>query len=167
MHRIKLTVLLIIASWTAQAEIVSSSETHYVLRHEAQSRLTADEVWQRLIEPSAWWHPEHTYSGDAGNLTLDLRPGGLWLERWDGGSVAHGEVLLVVDGTSLRLNAPFGPLQGVGAYTIWTITISDDTAGAKIVFEETATAPPGAKLHELAPAVDFVKSEAIRRLSAH
>lgn len=164
MHRCKIVILLLLP-FTAAAEVVSSSASHYVLRHEASTALSADALWDRLVQPATWWHPDHTYSGDAENLSLDLKPGGLWLETWDGGAVAHGEVLLVQDGNVLRLNAPFGPLQGVGAHTIWTITIEATDTGAVVRFDETATAPPTAKLDELAPAVDYVKTEAIRRLT--
>ncbi len=160
-----LLIALLLLPLTAIADIVSSSSTHYVLRHEANTTLSADELWDRLVDPAAWWHPDHTYSGSADNLSLDLKPGGLWLETWESGAVSHGEVLLMQDKRILRLNAPFGPLQGVGAHVIWTITIEEKETGAMVIFDESATAPPTAKLDELAPAVDFVKTEAIRRLT--
>jgi uncharacterized protein YndB with AHSA1/START domain len=112
-----------------------------------------------------WWHPSHTYSGDAANLSLDVRPGGLWKEEWDGGSVAHGHVLFVQPGSTLRLEAPFGPLQSIGAYTIWTITITATDEGSVVVFDEVSTGPPTADMAGLAPAVDRVKAEAIGRLA--
>ena len=118
----------------AEAEIVSASDTHFVLRHEASSELTPGDLWQRLTEPAAWWHPDHTYSGHASNLSLDAQAGGLWREDWDGGSVSHGRVLYVDPGRTLRLEAPFGPLQALGAYTIWTITISAGEQGSVVVF---------------------------------
>ena len=158
------TGLLTVA--TAHAEIVESSDSHYVLKHEATSALAPDALWQRLIEPAAWWHPDHTYSGDAGNLTLDPRAGGLWREAWESGSVVHGSVLFVEDGKSIRLFAPFGPLQGLGVYTVWMITLSADGAGTKVVFDEISSGAPSADLDELAKAVDYVKTEAITRLTA-
>lgn len=149
----------------SHADVVESSTTHYVLSHESRSALSPAALWERLVQPASWWHPEHTYSGDAANLSLDLRPGGLWQEYWEGGAVAHGEVLMVIEGSTLRLNAPFGPLQGVGAYTVWTISIEADGDGSVVRFAETATGPASAQLDELAPAVDYVKTEAIRRLT--
>jgi uncharacterized protein YndB with AHSA1/START domain len=161
-----LCLLVIGLHSTAGAEVVDASATYYRLRHEATSSRSPDALWQRLVDPASWWHPDHTYSGDATNLSLDLRPGGLWLETWDGGAVAHGEVLLVQRGKTLRLNAPFGPLQGIGAYTIWTITIEPSEEGSLVVFDEVSTAPDPANMTELAKAVDFVKTEAITRLVA-
>lgn len=155
-----------IFSSSAVADVVTTSDTHYVLHHEASSLLEPDALWDRLIEPSSWWHPDHTYSGDARNLSLDATAGGLWLETWDGGSVAHGEVLLVQKGEMLRMNAPFGPLQGIGAYTIWTVTITATDDGSLVTFDEVASAPPGNDMEQLAGAVDYVKTEAIGRLVA-
>lgn len=146
------------------ADIVSASDTHYVLRLEATSSRSPQAMWDRLVEPASWWHPDHTWSGDSANLSLELTAGGLWREEWDGGSVAHGEVLFVQHGKTLRLNAPFGPLAQVGAYTIWTITIEPHEGGSKVVFDEVSQAPATANLDELAEAVHYVKTEAIKRL---
>jgi uncharacterized protein YndB with AHSA1/START domain len=148
------------------AEIVSSSQTHYVLRFEAPSPLPPERLWQRLVTPSSWWHPDHTYSGDAGNLTLDARAGGLWQEQWASGAVAHGTVVYIEHAKTLRLEAPFGPLQALGAHAIWTISLSPHEDGTLVVFDEIATAPQGSNMVEMAKAVDFVKSEAMRRLIA-
>ena len=156
--------LALIVPATGQAEVLSVSDTHFALRQEARSELTPEQLWQRLIRPATWWHPDHTYSGDAANLSLDVQAGGLWREDWDGRSVAHGRVLFVDPGKVLRLDAPFGPLQGLGAYTMWTITITPDENGSAVVFDEVSTGPPTAKLTDVAGAVDYVKSEAIRRL---
>jgi len=163
--KLPLFTTMMLAAFAGHAEVVSSSSTHFVLRHEATTPLSPDAAWERLTDPASWWHPDHTYSGDSANLSLEVTAGGLWREDWDGGSVAHGRVLFVAKGRSIRLDAPFGPLQAVGAYTIWTITITPAESGAVVTFDEIATGPPTAKLDELAPAVDFVKGEAMRRLT--
>ncbi len=153
-------------SSNASADIISSSKTHFELRHEAASSLAPDALWERLIQPAIWWHPDHTYSGDANNLSLEAKVGGLWREDWDGGSVAHGTVMFIQPGKTLRMQAPFGPLQGLGAYAVWTITISANDEGSKVVFDEVASGPSSADLEELAMAVNYVKQEAILRLVA-
>ena len=150
----------------ASAEIIAVSPDHYTLRHEAVSALSPEDMWQRLIQPAIWWSPDHTFSGDANNLSLDPQAGGLWREDWDGGSVAHGTVLNVMEGQSLRLDAPFGPLQGMAVTVIWTITIEPDGDGTRIIFDEVATGSSASALGQIAPAVDRVKDEAIARLTA-
>lgn len=149
----------------ASAEVLASAPDRYELRHEAQSSLAPDALWERLTRPEDWWHPDHTYSGDARNLSLDIQAGGLWREDWDGGSVAHGAVLLVKEGEQLRLDAPFGPLQALGVSVVWTVTLTPiDGGGTRVVFEERASGTDESALDTLAPAVDFVKQQAISRL---
>lgn len=150
----------------AIADIIESSPDHYVLHQEATSSMAPADLWARLIEPATWWHPEHTYSGSAEHLSLDVQAGGLWKEEWPGGSVTHGEVIFVNPGAQIRLDAPFGPLQAIGAKTIWTISIAAEGDGSKVVFDEISHGVASSKLDELAPAVDFVKTEAIRRLTS-
>ena len=162
---VPVAAMALVAPTRAPADIVSSSDTHFVLRHEAPSTLSADALWKRLLQPASWWHPDHTYSGSAQNLSLDARAGGTWRETWEGGSVIHGTVLFVKDGSTLRMNAPFGPLQELGAYTIWTITITPADEGSVVVFDEVSNGPPSAGMAEIAKAVDFVKTEAIQRLT--
>lgn len=150
----------------AGAEIVSSASDHYRLKHEAVSELTPDALWQRLVHPEDWWHPDHTYSGDAAHLSLDPTAGGLWREDWAGGSVVHGSVLYAEPGHVLRLDAPFGPLQQMAVEVVWTITLSPEGEGTRIVFEEIASGSSASGLDAIAPAVDGVKAEAIARLAA-
>ena len=156
---------LILGPTIANAEITSSSKTHFVLHHEATSTLTAEQLWDRLVKPATWWHSDHTYSGKSENLSLIAEAGGTWREVWEGGSVTHGEVVFVKPGEMLRLIAPFGPLQGLGAYTIWTITITPNEDGSTVKFDEVSNGPPTADMAEIAKAVDFVKGEAISRLT--
>lgn len=111
-HMIKLitgfVLLIMVAVATpVSADVVSSSDDYYILGHQASRDLNAIELWQRLVKPSAWWHPDHTYSGDSKNLPLDLQAEGIWLEKWDENSVFHELVLTVIDGKMIRLNAPF------------------------------------------------------------
>lgn len=162
-----LAFLLVTSALPVHAELVAASDTHYRQSHSATTTLSPDALWDRLIHPEQWWNPDHSYSGKAQNLSLDPQAGGLWREDWDGGSVTHGTVVQVIEGKLLRLEAPFGPLQGVGAYVIWTIQIEAADSGSLVTFTEVAIAPPGSALQKLAPAVDQVKAEAMERLTSH
>lgn len=157
----------LLATAQAHAEVIEVASGHYVLKHEARSELGPEDLWARLINPATWWHPDHTYSGNAGNLSLEPVAGGLWREEWQGGSVLHGQVLNAVPGQLLRLDAPFGPLQGMGVSVVWSISIQADGTGSLVTFDEIANGSAASKLDALAPAVDFVKSEAIKRLTAN
>lgn len=150
----------------ASAEIITAAPDHYTLKQEGVSKLPPNALWKRLTTPADWWHPDHTYSGDAAKLSVDPQAGGLWREDWAGSSVTHGQVLLAKENEQLRLDAPFGPLQELGVSVVWTITLAPDeqSGGTKVTFSEVANGTSASKLDELAPAVDFVKTEAMTRL---
>ena len=164
MKRIVISTLLLAAPAATHADILAAAPDHYELKQEAVSTFTPGELWDRLIHPEIWWHPDHTFSGASEHLSLDLKAGGLWKEAWDDGSVAHGTVLTVLHGKLLRLDAPFGPLQDKGVTVIWTITLAAEGEGTRVTFTETANGTAASGLAELAPAVDYVKTEAITRL---
>lgn len=150
---------------TAQAEVVRASPDHFTLKLEAQSDLEPSEVWDRLIDPSQWWLSDHTYSGDSNNLTLDPVAGGLWAETWEEGSVWHGTVIQAHPDKSLVLSAPFGPLQGLGVTSVWTISLAAEDDGTLITFDHVTNGTNASGLDQMAPAVDFVKSEALKSLA--
>lgn len=164
-HTLISLVFLSFGLTSAGAEITTASPDHFTLKLEATSPLSPEEVWHKLIDPSQWWDSDHTYSGDAQNLSLDLRAGGLWAEDWSDGSVAHGQVLYVSPNRVLRLEAPFGPLQGKAINAVWTISLQQADEGTLIIFDFIANGTDNSGLDELAAAVDFVKSAAIESLA--
>ena len=150
----------------AHAEVISAAPDHFTLKLEAETELTPDEVWERLIVPADWWLPDHSFSGDSENLSLNPTPGGLWREDWDDGSVWHGTVLQAQPGKVLRLSAPFGPLQDMAVTSIWTITLTPtESGGTLITFDHVTNGSDVSNLQDIAPAVDFVKSQALESLS--
>lgn len=156
-----------LAAPIASADVIASAPDHYTLKQEAVSKLSPEALWDRLITPSVWWH--HSYSGNSDNFTLDVRAGGLWLEKWDDakgrGEVEHGRILYVKHGEQMRLDAPFGPLQEMAVTVIWTITVEPHEEGSKVIFDEVASGSSLSGLDKIAPGVDYVKTEGIMRLA--
>ena len=84
----------------------------------------AERVYAALGEVGHWWSPSHTFSRDAGNLSMELRAGGCFCERLkNGGSVQHLQVVYAAPGQGLRLRGALGPLQmeGVDGTLSWTL----------------------------------------------
>ncbi|MEM7742017.1 MAG: hypothetical protein AAF225_14610 [Pseudomonadota bacterium] len=166
MRPILLAALLLAITSPSFAEVTASSPSGFTLRHEASSLLSPDELWQRLVSPSTWWADDHTYSGDASNISPLGDAGSAWREDWDNGSVVHGRVLLVKTEEELVLSAPFGPLLYTGAECIWRIQIAPaEGFGTLITSSHTVVGRPGTGLEELAPAVDFVMGAGIKSLA--
>lgn len=92
-------------------------------------------AYKMLGRPAEWWDPEHTFSHDARNLSLELRAGGCFCERLprSGGSVQHLRVVYADPGAALRLQGGIGPLQGEGVAGSLTFTLKPVPQGTEIV----------------------------------
>lgn len=154
----------------ARAEVVSASEGAFVVRSEAVSPVETKRAWRALGEIGKWWNPEHTYSGDAGRMSLDRRAGGCFCESWSGQSVEHGRVVLNMEHEgvrTIRIAGALGPLQELGANGVLTFRISGDGAGSRIAADYRVSGDPSLALNALAPVVDAVLEEQVSRLARY
>ena len=97
----------------AAAEITRSSDSGFVSRHEVMVEASPKEVWLELISPAGWWSSDHTWSGDAANLTLTPQAGGCFSETIPAvdkperftlqGSVEHMRVIQAYPEQALRM----------------------------------------------------------------
>jgi hypothetical protein len=149
------------------AEVTAKTDAGFTLTYEVPVVAPADAVLTALGRPAAWWSSAHTYSGDAANITLDLRPGGCWCEALPGGGVRHGEVVLVWPGQRLiRVDAPFGPLQIMGANAVLTMSWAD-TPNAETRQLKWTFVANGPGVGPMAEVIDGVMGEQFTRLTAH
>lgn len=84
----------------ARAAVVEASSGGFLVSSEAMVGASPDDVYAALVEGiGSWWDPEHTFSGDSKNLSLDAKPGGCFCETLPGGGgVRHLEVVYAVGG---------------------------------------------------------------------
>ncbi|HXQ30707.1 MAG TPA: hypothetical protein VN790_01905 [Steroidobacteraceae bacterium] len=155
-------------SQPAAADVASAGPSGFVLRIEAVTDRGPASAWQRLVRVQDWWDKQHTYSGDAANLSLDLKPGGCWCEKLPGrGFARHLELVYVVPGKVLRLVGGLGPLQGMGASGALTFTLRPAGQGQTAVTAEYAVSGYRAGgFEDLAAAVDGVLTEQVKRYAA-
>ncbi len=163
----------------ASANISALTDNGFVVRQTVEVDADAPKVWARLIEPSLWWNPEHTFSDNSANLTLDLRPGGCFCETLpggdgpggDGATAPHGGVehmrLVHIDtGRALRMSGGLGPLQSEAVNGTMTITLKPlDGGGTRILWEYVVGGFMRYKTGQIAPAVDKVLAEQMTRLA--
>lgn len=162
---------LIALSWagTANAELANTGSGGFLIRGEAIVAAPPERVWRALERPGQWWSSAHTYSGDARRMSLDLRAGACWCERWGTGqSVEHGRVVLVMEREgvrTLRIVGGLGPLQEMGVSGVLTYTVAPDPAGTRLTLTYRVTGDTGLGLEGIAPLVDTVIMEQFGRLS--
>lgn len=154
-----LCCVLALSAAPARAAVESSSPSAFSIKHELVVEATPEVAWQAIGRPGQWWPKDHTWSGDASKLSLELTAGGCFCERWasTGGSAAHGRVLMVRERELLRMDAPLGPLQELGVSAVLTVSLAadgDSRTKAVVTFRVSGDASHG--LDKLAPVVDQV-----------
>lgn len=166
-----------LAAAPAAAEVVETAADRFVTRDTASVKATALATWLALTKPGDWWSSKHSWSGDAKNMTLTPQGGGCFCERIPvgdsgnasamEGSARHAEVLQAFPMKVLRMSGGLGPLQGEPVNGILTITLKEVPGGTRILWEYNVGGPMRYKIAEIAPAVDGVMSEQLKRLQAH
>lgn len=148
-------------SGVAHADVVAKSTDGMVIRIKAEASLDRDAAWARLVDVASWWSGSHTYSGDAKSISLDAQAGGCWCEKWSGGEVEHGRVVMVMPKQTLRVQGAFGPLQDLGANAAMTLSLSDGSAPGRtmLTLDYKVVGSSLSGLDQLAPIVDRVLTE--------
>lgn len=155
---------------SVHAEVASATPSAFVIEAESEIAAPPAQVWRAITRIERWWNSSHTYSGDASNLRLDARAGGCWCERWDGHSVEHARVLMVMERAgerTFRALGAFGPLQAMGATGVMTFTVTPLANGAKLTMTYRVSGDPGLNLDAIAPIVDNVLMEQFGRLTRY
>lgn len=159
--------LLAAAAAPVRAETSEISPSGFTITYAVVVDADPQKVWQAFTQLPAWWNSAHTWSGQAANLSLDSTAGGCWCERWgNGASAVHGRVLLAIPGSVLRLQAWLGPLQEMPVAGVLSFGTArrDDATRLRVTYRVAGA--PDAGLDKLAPAVDKVIGEQVKRLKA-
>lgn len=163
-----LLAVLAVAS-TASAEVKDSAANGFTIASTFTAKGTPEEVYRKIVNVGEWWSSEHTFSGDAHNLTIDPRAGGCWCEKLAkvNGSVAHMQVATAWPGTILVLTGGLGPLQQMGASGAMTFKLSPADGGTKVDFVYVVSGYTPQGMNALAPVVDRVLMNAVSRLHSY
>jgi len=105
---------LALAAPAARAEVADRSPAGFEVVEKATIAAPPAKVWAALVRPDRWWDPNHTFSKDAKNLSIDLA-GGCFCEKLPQGVVRHMTVAYADGETQLRMFGGIGPLQFTGA----------------------------------------------------
>ncbi|MBU0670485.1 MAG: SRPBCC family protein [Alphaproteobacteria bacterium] len=161
----------------AAAEVVSTTDDGFVTRDTAEVAAGPLAVWLALTKPGDWWNSEHTWSGDAANITLTPQAGGCLCERLPGddgedgfamdGSAHHATVVQAFPLRVLRLRGGLGPLQGEPATGILTITLKEIAGGTRVLWEYNVGGPMRYEIDQISGAVDGVMSQQLAGLRDH
>ena len=151
-----------------QAEVKSASPAGFETVNVLTVAAPPERVYAMLGEPARWWNKDHTYSGDAANLSQQLRAGGCFCETipTDGATIEHGQVVYAQPGKTLRLRAALGPLQQEGVTGALTWSLEPVGSGTEVTQTYVVGGFVRAGADKLAPIVDRVMAEQLKGLQA-
>lgn len=151
----------------ARAEVIDVQPHGFQVRTVVDVAAEPDAVWTALTRKiGRWWHPEHTWSGDARNLAIEMRAGGCFCERWKGGQSAHMTVGQILGRRRLQLVGGLGPLQGEGATGTMIFQIENAAGGSKVTMTYTVSGRLSGGAQQWAPIVDQVTAMQVGRLKS-
>ena len=162
--RLAIGLAFTLAAASARAEVASVAPTGFEVRYRTAVKAPAPKVWEALLAVGSWWSPQHTWSGDAGNLSIDARAGGCFCEKLPDGGVQHMTVVFVDRGKVLRLAGAIGPLQaaGLAGSMTWEIKPAPGGAALELAYAVGGYMPGG--FDKLAPIADRMLGEQFERL---
>jgi len=106
-------LLLLLAPGSAMAAVADSSAAGFTVKQTYTIKASPGDVYGGLVHHiGEWWNPEHTYSHDGRNLSIEEKPMGCFCEKLpNNGWVRHMEVVFLAPAKMLVMSGGLGPLQ--------------------------------------------------------
>jgi len=161
-----LALALALLASPAGAAVVTASANGFEVRQTIEAAVAPDAAFAKFQDVGSWWSGEHTYSGQASNLSLALSPGGCWCERTPGGGVQHMQVIYVDRGKRLVMTGSLGPLLYLATAGVMDVQFKPTPKGSQITVDYRAAGFFNGGADKIAPVVDAVLSEQVKRLGA-
>ena len=164
-----LLLLCVGLSTPTAAEVVGASENGFEVRETVPLVVSPDVAFESFRNVGAWWDPEHTYSGDSANLSLTLTAGGCFCERLPKthGGVEHMRVAYVDPGKRVVLTGALGPLLYEAVTGVMDVQVKTIAGGSQLTLSYKAAGFANGGAAKLAPAVDQVLGEQMKRFRAY
>ncbi len=147
------------------ADVVDATPDSFTVQTVYDVEASPTRVYQAFVgSVGSWWHPDHTFSGDARRMSIEAEPNGCFCERLDAGGVRHMTVVYVDAGKMVRLVGGLGPLQSEAVSGAMSWSFESRGEGSRLVVTYKVAGSAASNLDEWAPAVDTVLAQAADRL---
>jgi hypothetical protein len=162
----RLLVLLLAAGVALHAEVADSAANGFTIKSTWTVNAPPDVVYKNLMNVGDYWNPQHTFSGNAHNLSIEARVPGCFCEKLpNGGGVRHLEVVYLVPGKVIRLVGGLGPMQALAVNGSMTIQLAPvDPSSTKISLTYAVEGYMEKGLNTFAPMADAMLKEQFTRL---
>lgn len=161
-------IVSLIGAGTAQAEVIHADPHGFEVREQVQLVVPAAEAMAAFAKIPGWWSKDHTYSGDAANLSLDVRPGGCFCERFPktGGGIEHLRVTYLKPGEEIVMTGALGPLLGEAVTGVMRVSVERIAGGSQLTLDYRAAGFANGGGNRFAPMVDEMLADQMKRYRA-
>ena len=161
--------LAALVAFCCHAEVLDSSAGGFTVKHTLTINASPADVYRKFVHNIGdWWNPEHTFSGDAHNLSLEDHRGGCLCEKLPNDGFVHNlEVVFAAPGKRLALSGALGPLQTVAATGSMLIQFSPADGGTKLELAYSVGGYTAKGLTSWAVPVDGVLAEQLARFKGY
>src|SRR5262245_60029360 len=167
MRAIPLIVISIMAS-PASAAVVSAGDHGFEVQHSVNLVVPQEAAFAAFGQVGQWWSSEHTYSGDAKRMSLQMRPGGCFCEPLDGGGgIEHMRVTYLQPGERVVLTGSLGPLLYEATAGVMDVKVERIAGGSKVTMNYRAAGFAKGGAAAMAPLVDQVLGEQMKRFRVY
>lgn len=164
--RLMLFGMLLISATGVHAEARNVSSAGFLVHVQKTIAVTPRQAYEALGNVSKWWSSAHTWSGNAASLSLEMRAGGCFCERWASNSVVHGQVIVARQDEALSLQSSLGPLQQLAVNGVLTFSLKPIEGKTALTLTYRVVGNSDSGLDKLASAVDGVLNAQVGRLAA-
>ena len=165
-HRLLGAAAVLALAGTSGQSAPKVTPTGFLVKLEANTNASAAKVYEALIgQIGSWWNPEHTYSHDATNLSIDPRPGGCFCEKLpNGAGIEHLRVVYIAPPQLVRFSGALGPLQGSGLAGSMTWKLTGGAENTRVQLSYSVGGFIDGGFEKIAPAVEGMLSDQLNRL---
>lgn len=168
MKSIVLAIGLLVCAGAARAEVTDRSAAGFQSVQTIEVAASPAQAWAAILRPAAWWSSDHSWSGSAANLTMDLARGCFCETLADGGLARHAAIVFNDNRATLRLEGALGPLVFTGATGHLAFVVTPQGTGAKVALTyDVGGYAKGGLAETWAAPVDAVLGAQMARLKAY
>jgi uncharacterized protein YndB with AHSA1/START domain len=149
-----------------RAEVADSAPNGFTIKITQVIQAPPEEVYRRLVRNVGdWWNPEHTYSHEAHNLSIEEKALGCFCEKLaNQGSVRHMQIVYLDPGKGIVMSGGLGPLQSLATTGSLAIQFSGAAGGTKMDVSYAVAGYLPAGMKTWAAPVDGMLTEQFTRL---
>ena len=152
----------------ASAAVLNSSDHGFEIQQSVNLVVSQPEAFTAFGRIGQWWNNEHTYSGDAKRMSLQLRAGGCFCEPLEnGGGIEHMRVAYVQPGERVVLTGSLGPLLYEATTAVMDVKVERIAGGSRVTMNYRVAGFAKGGGAAMAPLVDQVLGDQMKRFRTY